>query len=137
MARIEEIERRLLNWARWRIGSRSGGLGYATLDLDAQGGRDGYREAVIPTVDCEAEETGRAVMALESHLRATVECVYLAPGPMKRKVARLCVSEATMKARIWDAHRRMSAWFADRQQIARQERERVERLGRQAAPGGR
>lgn len=135
MARIDEIERRLLNWARWRIGQGSGGLGFARQDLDAQGGRDGYRDAVVPTFDCEAEETGRAVAALEGHLRATVECVYVAPGTMRRKVARLCVTEATVKARIWEAHRRISAWLSDRQRLARQERERVEKLSRSAAAG--
>ena len=35
MARIEDIERRLLNWARWKAGGRSGGLGYSAINLPA------------------------------------------------------------------------------------------------------
>ena len=31
MARIEHIERRLLNWARWKHGANRCGLGYATV----------------------------------------------------------------------------------------------------------
>ena len=138
MARIEEIERRLQNWARWKAGMRSGGMSYARIDLEAaQGGRDGYREATIPTSDCEADETERAVAALDGPLRAAVEVVYLMQHKSARwHAARLCVSEPTVKDRIWKAHRAISHWLTDRQQQARQERERIEQLGRAALPRG-
>lgn len=114
MARIEDIERRLLNWARWKLGGTSSGLGYATARCWAVVVTPGYREAVIPTVACEAEETDRAVQSLASELRATLEVVYLMNEPMKRKIAYLCCCEATIKARIWRAHRMLVNFFSDR-----------------------
>lgn len=136
MARIEDIERRLLNWARWSAGMNAGGLGFATVDLTAEGGRDGYREAVIPTSDCEAAETHQAVMALASELRATVEQVYLRGGGIAQKARRLGCSEATVYARVELAHRRIQTWLADLQAGRRAQRERVERLQASARPPG-
>jgi hypothetical protein len=135
MARIEDIERRLLNWARWRLGGQSGGLGYSTVNLaDAEAARDGYREAVIPTVDCEAEETDRAVVSLASELRATVESVYLGGGGLAQKARRLCCSIPTIHARVDLAHRRIQAWLADAEVARKAQRERIERLQAAARP---
>lgn len=134
MARIEDIERRLLNWARWRHGAGSGGLGYATVNLAAEGGRDNFREAVIPTIDCEAEETDQAVLALSSELRATVEAVYLQGGTMAAKSRRLCCSEPTIYSRIDQAHRRIQSWLAERDRVRREQRARLEAMQRAARP---
>jgi hypothetical protein len=134
MARIEDIERRLQNWARARLGSGSGELGYASVNLTGDTSREAYRTARIPTLDCEADETEQGVMALESRLRATVEQVYLGPGGMAQKAAQLCCSVATVKSRIWEAHRLLAAWFSARAAAARSERDRVERMQRQARP---
>lgn len=134
MARIEDIERRLLNWARWRIDRTSGVLGYAAASLEERVDGEGWdAQAVIPTVDCEASDTEVAVQALESRLKATVEEVYLKGGGLRRKAAQLCCSEATIHARIDEAHRKLSTWFTDRQQQRQAERERVQRLQRLAA----
>lgn len=130
MARLEEIERRLLNWARWKCGPRIGGLGYASVNLTAWSRDEEEAKAKIPTLDCEAEETDRAVLSLDSELRATVEVVYLSSGGMKKKAERLCCSEATVKARVWRAHRKISDWITDMQRARQQERERVELLQR-------
>ena len=56
-----EMDRRCESWARWRVsqGGR-GGLGDARAATWAAGASSGYREAVIPMLDCEAEETDRA-----------------------------------------------------------------------------
>jgi hypothetical protein len=135
MARIEEIERRLLNWARWRLGAGAGGLGYASVKMDAEAGRAGYREAVVPTVDCEAEETDQAVMALPSELRRTVEVVYLEGGCAAAKACRLAVAEPTVKARVWQAHRKLADWLRDREAGRRVQRARVEALQVLARPG--
>jgi hypothetical protein len=135
MARIEDIERRLQNWARSRLGSGSGQLGYASVKLSADTSREAYRTARIPTLDCEAGETEEAVMALESRLRATVEIVYLGTGTMSLKAAHLCCSVATIKARVWEAHRQLAAWFSERAAQARSERDRVEHLQAKARPG--
>jgi hypothetical protein len=131
MARIEDIERRLLNWARWKAGGRSGGLGYSAINLQAAvvgGGRDGYREATIPTNDCEADETDQAVLALPSELRRTVEVVYVEGGGMAQKARRLCCAEPTVHARIDQAHRKISRWLADQDASRKAQRELVERL---------
>jgi len=131
MARIEEIERRLLNWARWKAGGRSGGLGYSAINLvtaGSGGGRDGYRESVIPTNDCEADETDQAVMSLPSELRRTLEVVYVEGGGMAAKARRLCCAEATVHARVDQAHRKISRWLADQNASRQAQRERIERL---------
>lgn len=135
MARNEDMERRLLNWARWRSGLASGGLGFASVSMEARVDGDGYdAQAVIPTIDVDASVMDTAVLALPSHLRATVEMVYLAGGTMRRKAERLCCAEATIKTRIWEAHRVLSAWFADRAARARAAREQLEALQRSARP---
>jgi len=134
MARIDEIERRLLNWARWRAGGAAGGLGYASVNLQSEGAQAGYREAVIPTIDCEAEETERAVMSLASELRAAVEAVYLQGGTSEQKARRLCVTPRTVQMRVETAHRRISAWLADLAATRRLQRERIEAMQRAARP---
>jgi hypothetical protein len=126
VAKIEDIERRLLNWARWRLGGASGGLGYAKVRYGDGTTTRGYREAVIPTNDCEADETNRAVMALSSDLRATVELVYLVNKPMWWKIQYLQCSDSMIYKRISLAHRRILEWLATRAETARIERSRVE-----------
>lgn len=135
MARIEDMERRLLNWSRWRAGLASGGLGYASANIEDRVDGEGYdAQAIVPTVDCEASVTQDGVMALPSHLRATLEAVYLSGGTMKRKAERLCCPEGTIKARVWEAHRKLQAWLADRTARSRAERDRVETLLARARP---
>lgn len=134
MARIDDIERRLQNWARWKFGETGGALGYATVHYGDGTSTAGYREAVIPTVDCEAEETDRAVLSLESQLRATVEMVYLESGGMRKKAERLCCSEATVYSRIDSAHRRIQAWLGDLQRQRKAQRERLEAMQQAARP---
>lgn len=128
MARIEDIERRLQNWARWKLGATRSGLGYASMRWGGGIPTQGNRESVVPTIDCEAEETDRAVMALESRLRATVEVEYLQGWSLRRKAQHLACSEPTVKSRIWQAHRHLSQWLADKAQQARVERERVQQV---------
>ncbi|MES2959788.1 MAG: hypothetical protein V4792_16485 [Pseudomonadota bacterium] len=133
MARIEDIERRLLNWARWTINRTGGVLGYAAAAMEERVDGEGWdAQAVIPTVDCEASDTELAVQALDERLKATVQMVYLQGGGLRRKAERLCCSEATVHARIDEAHRKLSAWLADRAQRRQAERERVEQLQKSA-----
>jgi len=135
MARIEDIERRLLNWGRWRLGVGVGGLGYSSPNLaDPDAGRDGYAEATVPMLSVEAEETDRGVKSLPSHLRATVEAVYTGGGSVKDKAARLCVSVPTVFARIDQAHYQLASWLSGIAQAQRTQRERVEALQKAARP---
>lgn len=126
--RIEDIERRLLNWARWKLGGTAGGLGFATVQLQAAlSAREHVREAVIPTSDAEASETDEAVRALDSTLRRTVEVVYLAGGGVRDKARRLACGEATLHSRVARAHSLIQSHLSDLAARRRQERERVER----------
>ena len=132
MARIEDIERRLNNWARWKLGGTSGGLGFSKPWLDREGGGYSYREAVIPIVDCEAEETDRGVQRLDDVTQETLEKVYIGSGSLARKSVSLGVSESTIHARVWEAHRRLASWFSELRRLARDEQRRVELLQRSA-----
>ncbi|WP_449574979.1 hypothetical protein [Methylibium petroleiphilum] len=136
MARDPDMERRLRNWARWRIGNSSGGLGFASAKLEERVDGGGYdAQARMPTIDHEAGETEEAVLALDSRLRATVESVYVASGTVSSKAARLCCSEATIHARIIEAHRALARWFSEKAATRREERARVEKLQRAAVRG--
>jgi hypothetical protein len=126
MARIEDIERRLQNWARWKLGAVHSGLGYAAMRWAGGVVTPGRRESVIPTIDCEAEETDRAVQALEPRLRVTVEVEYLQGCSLRRKAQQLSCSEPAVKARIWQAHRQLSHWLAEKNMAAQRERDRVQ-----------
>lgn len=126
--KIDLIELRLLNWARWR--SRSGGmLNYAGIDYGSVGSSSGYREAVIPIADCEADETEAAVQGLAVHLRDTVRVHYLGSYidiGAQANVLQCAVS--TVHARIAEAHRRLQDHFEAKRQAAEAERARVEAL---------
>lgn len=131
MARIEDVERRLLNWARWcNTRGSAGALGYAAVRLGGEGvgQREAYREARIPVSECDAVETDAAVKALPHDLQRTVVTVYTGAGTRTDHLNRLAISLSTLKARISEAHRLISRFFADRQAAAASERQRVERL---------
>ncbi|MEY2892667.1 MAG: hypothetical protein RJA98_2575 [Pseudomonadota bacterium] len=127
MAKIAEVERRLLNWARWRASMGQGGGRFARVSMAERVDCSGFDDsmAVISIDDHEAEQTDQAVMGLQSHLRATVECVYLGNGTLAEKSRRLCIAPATIKMRVDQAHRLISIWFSDRAAAVRAEAERL------------
>ena len=136
MARLPDIERRLLNWARWRIGSLSGGMGYARTRYEHRVDGEGYdAQSRIPTDDCEAEQTDRAIAALEPPLQRALAETYLRGDGAAMKARRAGCSEATLYARVERAHRLIAAWLTDHASQARSERQRTEALQRSAAPG--
>lgn len=126
MAKIDIIELRLLNWARWKM--RSGGmLNYAGIDYSSVGSSSGYREAVIPIDDCEANATDAAVCALPQHLRRTIEEHYTgAHEDIPSQALELKCAVSTVHARISEAHRRLFEHFDQRRRAAEAERARVE-----------
>lgn len=132
MARIEDIERRLLNWARWKCGPGVGGLGFSAVNLLGHEYSSRVREAVIPTVDCEAEETDRAVHALSAELQQTLEVVYVQGGGRAQKARTLGCTEATVDARLWRAHAQLQSQLSAMAAAQREQRARVEALQRQA-----
>lgn len=138
MAKIEDVERRLLNWARWRIGGDSGGLGYAsaTLGMSTQG-RAMYREAIVPTSASEAVETDDTIQQLLDLDHRLVVVLHYAEGLSMVGVSlRLGCSVATVYARIDRLHRQLDDAFHQLAAKRGSERARVEELQRQARPKG-
>jgi len=135
MARVEWVEQRLQNWARWRLTRGGGVLGYASVNLLAAAmPRDRDVEAPVPTSDVDAAEIDDAVMRLPSELKATVHEMYLGANTLRMKLERLSIPKATAYARIDRAHRLLADHLLARQDRSRGERERVERLMRNARP---
>jgi hypothetical protein len=133
MARIEWIEQRLLNWARWRVAERGGGaLGYAAVRLgDADGGRSGYITASIPISDVEAAATDDAVQGLSPRrLGLTLVVVYCGSGGMAEHAAQLACSVVTVYARVDQAHQLLAQHFRAADAGRKAERVRVEALQR-------
>lgn len=132
--RDPDMERRLLNWAKWRwLTKGGGGENFARCDMAEErvDGGGGYDAPItVSVIDEEAWQMDAAVATLESALRRTVEVVYLEGGNVQRKAAKLCVSERTVHTRIDQAHRKLAAWFTDRQQQQREKRARTEALQR-------
>jgi len=131
VARIEWVETRLRNWARWRISRDGGVLGHATAQLGdaANGGRSGYVTSPVPIFEAEAAEMDEGVQGLRPlGLRDTVVEVYVMPGGMADHAHELCCSEATIYARLVKAHEQLAAWLLERQARRKAERDRVEAL---------
>lgn len=133
MQMLDDMDRRLRNWAEVMLERTAGGGGVPTVDLqrprvdcEARTGWDA--PAVVPVSYAEAEVTHLGVQALPGALRAAVECWYLHPGGVRVRAARLAVSETTLRQRIGLAQRELSQWLADRAAAAQAERARVERL---------
>jgi len=127
MARIPDIERRLLNWARWKDGDGSPRLGNGGV-WNGESARSGYREAIVPTSDVEASQTDMAVQSMVPELQQAVTIVYLRTGSIEKAAASVGVPISTIYRRVDLAHARIAAWLVWRGDAARAERERVERL---------
>lgn len=127
MARIEAIEHRLLNWARWKAG-RS--VSYAAVNPDNAGmPREAWADAPIPVTDCEASETDDAIdKVLTPDQRQTVYEVYLGRGSERDRLRRLGCSKTAMNDRTCEAHCRLASHFSDLAQRRKAERARVEGL---------
>lgn len=137
MARIEWVEMRLLNWARWRLMRGMGPLGYAGVDLTdpTPTTRDPYVDAPVPTNSIEAADTDAIIKTLEPELRDTVVAWYLRRDGLAGALRQLGIGERALHQRIERAHRRLADAINDRQDRARQERARVEALQEAARPG--
>lgn len=139
MARLEWMEHRLNNWARWRLTRGGGVLGYAGVDLSdpTPGVRDPYAPVSVPTSDVEASETQDAVNQLSPpELKRTLEVFYLGRGGIRDKAVRLRCAESTVYARVEQAHHQLAGILSLKQSRARDERARVELLQRGVAAGG-
>lgn len=135
MARIEAIEERLLNWARWLDSSGSGLLGYASVNYErVEATRDRYREATIPITDDEARQTDEAVRALGEPFTRTLVVVYVTGRSQAHNERELGCGASTIKARVWESHRRLSMWFTERAAVAREHQARLQAMQQAARP---
>lgn len=130
MARIEWVEHRLQNWARWRLGSGGGSLGYSASRPTPEGVvlREPYAEVPIPVSEIEASDTDALVSRLPGELRRTVEEWYVGTGTLAEKLARLCCAARTLHDRIDRAHRIIAEHLHAKRQRQDDERRRVEAL---------
>lgn len=130
MPRIDWIERRLLNWARWKLNRGSGVLGYAAVNLAEAGtDRDTSDVSPIPISDVEASDTDAAIKLLNPPgLALTIAEFYIGRGTIKDKCRRLCCGESTVYARIDQAHRKLADHINGEEARRKAERTRVEQL---------
>jgi hypothetical protein len=138
MARIDWVHTRLLNWQRWKLTQGSGVLGYSAMRWqEPVRVLEPYAEAPVPTNAIEASETDDAVQRLPGVLLATVRVYYLGkldPGNRQERhaacerdqVNKLCISKATMHARLGMAHKALAEHWNARRERAQRERARVE-----------
>jgi hypothetical protein len=139
MPRLEWIEFRLNNWARWRLTRGGGVLGYAAVNMadPTPGVREPYAAVAIPTNDVEASETQDAIQKLTTpELKRAVEEFYLGKGGIRDKARRLCCGESTVYARVEQAHHQLATLLTEKQTKARDERARVELQQHLARPRG-
>jgi DNA-directed RNA polymerase specialized sigma24 family protein len=128
MARIEEVHRRLMNWARWKRKDRMGGLGYARVQLNGVPTRSAYRESIIPTSEGEAVETDEGLRLLSTDLQRAVAHIYLHGRSVRHAAGLLQCSPATVQQRVSQAHTLLNQWLVERQRASQAERTRVEDL---------
>lgn len=134
MAKLEWIDQRLQNWARWVHGGLAGGLGYSGMRWGAPTASSSDREAVIPTNAVEASETHDEVVKLTPELRQTVEVYYLGSGSRAQMCERLRCATATIDSRLTKAHRLLADVFSERQRRQASMRGIAEAAQQQARP---
>lgn len=137
MAMIEWVDRRLNNWARWKVsgGRSAGGLGFASLNWGSLGGASGAPgEAVIPTWSVEASETDSQVVLLPGELKRTVELYYLETESRAQLSVRLCCSVSTVDARLTRAHKMLSDAFNEIDAAAASRRDALAASARASRP---
>jgi len=121
MARIEWVRLRLNNWALWKERESSGGLGWSTQSvlLSEPGGRDGYRESIVPVDDVDAGLTNTAVESLKptrGHLYETLQLMYPKGKGVVEAARILGCAHSTIHARLEEADRALREWFNARQE---------------------
>lgn len=120
MARIEWVQYRLENWARWHATMNGGGLGFATqsafLNEPVDGGQPATR---IPIDEVEAGITNDAVEALKlgrGHLHQTLRLYYLRGEGIKGTARIMRRAESTIKAQLAQADALLATWFSERKE---------------------
>ena len=107
-----ELERRLLNWARWRSGGLSVRAGMAYGALAGVLRRGGPEITPVPVVAAEAEQTDRAVKALDLALQRALIEWWCQGGTLKQKAKRCRCRPAELYTRLDIAHRAIRTTFS-------------------------
>ena len=102
---MDDYERRMSNWRRWRLGGaaalikRNSPLAFTLLSSDLYNRTSPrLRDAVLPLLVGEAEDTQRAVQALPPAMRRVVEVWFLEKGPVSYKARMVgCRKQALME----------------------------------------
>jgi hypothetical protein len=143
----EDIERRMLNWKRWKLTDGVGvglGLGYGAVGMWSSVVVDcaGRVDSRVPTNSVEASETDQAVELLPVLLRDTVRVYWLTDHPVEVKARMLGCAVSTVHSRVREANVQLTALIGQRgreqamqrQALAcEQERLRLAGLGRAAS----
>lgn len=138
--RIEWVQRRLENWAMWKERGGSGGLGFASQSIFADGpsARGTYDGAVIPVDEIDASITDDGVESLKlghGHLYKTLQLVYLANLGIKGTAERMQRAESTVHHNLGQADLQLSLWFEERRRRPLAQREALNvRAQLQAGP---
>lgn len=99
-----ETERRMRNWARWRLGVPIGLAVSGAYDLEAPGRRE---ETSIPLLNGEAMDVDKAVDELPEDLKAVVKEYWLRNGTVTQKAKACRCAIATFYRRLHQAHQRV------------------------------
>lgn len=120
MPRIEDMKRRLENWARWHERGASGGLGYPRQSAFVGiGPVDGTVEAVIPCDEIEAAKTDEAIKSLQftkPQLHRTATLIYLKGMSLKHAADALARKPSTVSANLEQLDQALQQWFTDREE---------------------
>lgn len=111
MAKIDWIEKRLENWARWRLKRSANALGFPKQNVLARfwsPPRNREAVAILPVDENEAWTLEQCIGALPLVLKQTVEQRYLTTGSVTDDANALGCGVSTVHARIEDAHRRLA-----------------------------
>ena len=119
MARIDWVQHRLENWARWHSTMNGAGLGFASQAafLREAVDCDGRPEARIPIDEVEASITNDAVETLKlgyGHLHQTLRLYYLRGEGIKGTARMMRRAESTIHMQLARADALLAAWFAER-----------------------
>lgn len=139
MARIDWVQTRLDNWARWHATMNGGGLGFATQSafLNDPAGSDGVQEARIPIDEIEGSITNDAVEDLKlgyGHLHQTLRLFYLKGEGIKGTARIMRRAESTIKAQLAQADALLAVWFTERKRRKEAEAQRLRQQIEAARP---
>lgn len=125
--------RRMRNWALLRAAGTSRGYAQVSLETGSSMG-SGYREAVMPYMAGEADDTEKALEAVPARFRRPVELFWIWQETELTVLATKCggIDYRTFVARVKEGHVLLRCEINKRAEAARDERQRLEAKMRRA-----